>query len=699
MIQALRPYGRLGMTRRELAKRMGIKKKQKDRFFQALDSLIRQNRIVERNGRLYPMEELKLVPGEVVKVSGTFGFARPDGRDADVFIPGKLLGGAMPGDRVLLRLSKGRKGDLEEGEVFQIVEEVNRPFSGVLQLEGGVYAVLPDRVARFPIPVIRGGLGDARPGDKVLAELASRGERHSEHTVRIVESFGSALSAASCSLSVLAGLDIPTVFPDDALAEAHRKAEDGIHPREVEARLDLRRELIFTIDGADSKDLDDAISLTRMESGWELGVHIADVSHYVAAGSALDQEAFRRGCSVYYADSVIPMLPEDLSNGICSLNPGEDRLAFSALIRLDGAGRMTGYRFVKSVIRSRVKGVYEELNALLEEPEKHPGLRGKYAEIWDQLLEMVELAKLLMANRTAEGKMELASVESKITLNDRGEPIEISPRERGFCERMIEEFMLQANEAAATLAGEKHLPFVYRVHDQPDPERLEQFYQVLNRLGISYRQPGKENLSQGLADILGQVEGTSYAGVVSSLILRSMAKAKYAAENTGHFGLSMTYYAHFTSPIRRYPDLTIHRILSAWLSGGKLENLIRRYTPFAASSADRSSQRELAAQQAERDCQDCYKASYMARFIGQEFEGVVTGCTPHGAYVQLPNTCEGLVRLADFPPGDWGFDGQIAFLNATGRDRIQLGDPVTVRVLSASVSSGQVDFQLTEIKS
>ena len=695
ILNTLKPFRKLGLTRRSIAKKLGINKGTRAKFDAALAALTEQDKLLLRGDRYLPMDEKQVHPGEIIKVSGTFGFARPQGWDRDVFVPGRFLQGAIPGDKVTLRVMKSsRKDGLEEGEVLRVVQTSDRPFPGVLQAEDGVYTVAPDVGMRLPLPVIKGGLAGAKPGDKVMVTMVHRGERHSDHTVQVVSSLGCSSDPAACSLAVLARLDVPIPFPAEALEQAEAIAASAeIHPKELAARLDLRDQIIFTIDGADSKDLDDAISLTRKGAGWELGVHIADVSHYVTAGSPLDEEALIRGTSVYYADQVVPMLPHQLSNGICSLNPGEDRLTFSAFIQLDETGNRTGYRFAKSVIHSRVKGVYGELNALTDGSEDAQ-LTAKYAGVWEQVTQMRELAQLLMAKRLAGGKMVLGSTESKIIIGEDGAVADITVRERGFFEELIEEFMLQANEAAACFAIEKGMPFIYRVHEDPNPEKLEQLYELLERLGVRFARPAGDDLSGALSQILREVEGGAYHAIINTLVLRSMAKAKYSSGHSGHFGLKLENYAHFTSPIRRYPDLAIHRIMSSVLSGAKPENLHRRYSAFAHKAAERSTAREIAAVTAERDCTACYKASYMRRFLGEELDGVVSGCIGRGLYVQLQNTCEGMVQLADFPPGDWNFDGVIDFIDQTGGKHIRLGDRVRIRVLAADVSSGRVDFAL-----
>lgn len=691
----LRKQKKTAISLSELAKKSGVGKKDRDALTEFLARLESENKLIGQNGRYTLVENLGLVPATVIKVNDTFGFAKPDTSEKDVFVPGRLLLGAMPGDKVLLRVKRSA-GSLPEGEIYKIVQESGQRFSGTLKADGDRYSILPDHYVKFPIRLAKHSCAGMHDGDKILATLIHQGTRHDEHVAIAITSFGDSNKAAACCASILAANDIYAEFPLEVQEQARAiAAGHGIHPKELAARIDLRDQIIFTMDGADTKDIDDAVSLEKNDKGWLLGVHIADVSYYVTHKTPLDSEAFARGTSVYYADSVVPMLPKELSNGICSLNPNEDRLAFSCIAQLDHDAKIEHYEFQKTVIRSRVKGVYHEINDILAN-KATPAILEKYADVLDMLAEMEILAAQLTKNRLNRGGMDLESVESKITVGADGSPTDVKPRVQGLSEKMIEEFMLTANECAARLAIKEKLPFIYRVHDHPAPDKLAQLFEVLTKLGVSFKPPKGKVTSEALGLILKQVKDSGAQGIVNTLILRSMAKAKYSDQNIGHFGLALDDYTHFTSPIRRYPDLTVHRVLSAFVTGMRRDNIAKRFGTFTAQSASRSTDREIAAMTAERDCENAYKAEYMLRFVGESFEGMISSVTQFGIYVRLANTVEGLVRIQSLPRGDWQFDGSIAFVDTLSGKKLQWGDAVTVTVASCDVSAGHVDFEMSK---
>ncbi|MDF3006122.1 MAG: ribonuclease, partial [Oscillospiraceae bacterium] len=401
------------------------------------------------------------------------------------------------------------------------------------------------------------------------------------------------------------------------------------------------------------------------------------------------------GTSVYFADSVVPMLPPALSNGACSLNPQADRLAFSALLKLDHDGALTDFRFVKTVIRSRVKGVYAEVNRILT-GEQDTALDEKYGEVKPQLIEMAKLAKLLQKQRTKRGSLALTSLESKIKVDENGVAVDVLPRVQGEAERLIEELMLTANEAAATLALEQQLPFVFRVHETPAPEKLAMLKELLDTVGLPSGKvlPGVRPVV--LSDILLRAQQTPYAVLINSAILRAMQKARYNEINLGHYGLALANYTHFTSPIRRYPDLAIHRILSGFVKGEPVAKLQKRFGSFAASASKQSSEAEVNAMGVERSCEDCYKAEYMSRHIGERFTGTVISAAAHGVYVQLENTVDGLVRTESLGEGML-YDGRMQYATADGKRRVRVGDQIAVIVAAAEVSTGRIDFALAEL--
>ena len=674
-----------------IALRSGSVRKEEGRYY-----LVRKPTLAQGPG--------KVLTGKLVRLKPTFGFVQVEekGETRDIFVPGSKLKGALPGDTVQLSVIKEQNGHEESGEVLKILEMGSPLYAGVVHRFGSQYTVTLPGAWDGELPLREAH--EAEEGDRVLVEIIRRGDSHRDYWARLVKRYGDGDKAENCAASILEAAGIIPDFPEDVLSEAKFLSGRGILPEELEGRMDLRDEDIFTIDGAESKDLDDAISISARPDGFTLGVHIADVSHYVTAGSALDREAFRRGTSVYYADKVVPMLPPELSNGICSLNPGEDRLAFSALMELDATGKLTQFRFVKSVIRSRVKGVYSEVNRLLQ-GEDSPELKEKYQSVLRLLPDLHRLYTLREKMRFERGVPEIDSSECKLMIGPDGRCVGVALRERGEAEKMIEEFMLLANEDAATLGRGMNLPFVYRVHEKPDGEKIEQLRQVLLAIGEDPGELGGEVPASRLRDILLAAADKPYRSMLHRQVLRSMMKAKYDPRPLGHYGLVLDNYAHFTSPIRRYPDLSIHRIMTAalgaveegekgWtLSGPARGRLDKQFTTFASQSAAHSSETEVQAAEAERDCEDCYKAEYMKGRLGEVFDGVISGVTAYGFYVELPDGVEGLVRLEALPEGEYTFDGVMTLIGPGVQYRV--GDGAKVQCVRADVSSGQVDFVLT----
>lgn len=696
LTEILRRAGDRGASRRELNALVRLRPKNRGRLESAIRSLERQGQIVDTGDRLYLSQHCPGRDAVVTRLNRTYGFARftdtPDSSPAqEVFIPGRYFLGALPGDTVRI-IPLPQRGDKPEGKIVRILQEGDSTFTATLLRENGEWLLRPDRMMRYDFPVSAREADKAREGDKVLCRVTHRGTSHAEHQFCILQSYGDAQTAVHCAQAILDLNGISVSFSPEAEAEAERLCRFGITESDLKNRLDLRDACIFTIDSADSKDLDDAVSLEKTSSGYELSVHIADVSHYVRAGSALDEAAFHRGTSIYFADRVVPMLPRALSNGICSLNPGEDRLAFSCRMQFDRQGNLLHSEFHKSVIRSRVKGVYREINALLDGTAS-PEIGQKYAPMADMLADMKELAGILSGNRMRRGAPEIDTTECRILLDAHSHAVGVEPRARGISETMIEEFMLAANESAARFARTRGLPFVYRVHEPPAPDRLEQLRTVLEALGLPCAAI-REGVPAGvLADLLRQTRGTPVYSIVNQNVLRSMAKAKYLERPIGHYGLVLEDYAHFTSPIRRYPDLSIHRILTDALNGRSVSVLMSRYAAFAAESARQSSATELTAMQLERECDGCYLAEYMRDHRGETFDGILSSLAPQGIYVELPNGIEGLVPVSNLPEGDYDFSGPIECVNHATGQRWRIGDRVRVLCVQADVPSGNIDFQ------
>jgi ribonuclease R len=682
-----------GLSFRELSTLCRVSPKKLSAFRDCLRQMEKDGSVVRQRARYRYIDKSKLRAAVVSKVHQNFGFATFTDDATEVFIPGKYFAGALPGDTVLVSPIPSR-GNSPEGEVVRIVKEGKSEFTGILLQEKGIWFVRPDDMFSFELPVSGVKEAHASPGDKVLCAIVKRGESHAEHTAKVLRTYGTSESAAHCAQAIIDISGVPQEFPEAVLTQARRCEKRGILPEDLEGRRDLRDEIIFTIDGADSKDLDDAISIDKTEEGWLLGVHIADVSHYVTAGSPLDEEAFSRGTSIYFADRVIPMLPPELSNGICSLNPGEDRLAFSCFMRLSPEGALIGYDFAKTVIRSRVKGVYREVNAILGKQESEE-VRKKYDGLFEKIFWMEQLADLLLARRQQRGSPEIDTSESYIVLDENSRAVDILPRSRGKSERIIEEFMLSANEAAATFARRRGLPFVYRVHEPPQEGKLEGLRETLRALGLPSNKIKPGMPASVLSDLLRAADGKSIDRIINTIVLRSMSKAKYFEEPLGHYGLALENYAQFTSPIRRYPDLTIHRILSEALTGLSAERMNKRFLKEAVRSARQSSATELTAMTLERDCEDCYKAEYMRLHIGESFQGVISSIASFGIYVELPNTVEGLVKTDSLPGGPYTFDGLIAMRGPDGAS-YRIGDSIRITCTGVDVSAGNIDFSIAE---
>ena len=553
---------------------------------------------------------------------------------------------------------------------------------------------VPDDCPAISMQMMRDCEGGAKDGDKVAVEILQRGNRQEDHRVGVAMRFGSSDEAKRCAKALLYAQDIRSRFPDKVREEAKKLENAEVSEKDTEGRMDLRALPIFTIDSAETKDIDDAISLTKTpEGGFELGVHIADVSNYVKPGSELDNEAFNRATSVYYADQVVPMLPKQLSNGICSLNEGVLRLAFSCLMHLDKDGNLIDYRFVKSVIRSRVKGVYSEINALLA-GSADDELKGKYHEVLSQLPAMKELYGHRARLRKERGCMDIESGEVKLILDEDGHCIDVKKRTSGESEAMIEEFMLLANQCAAHFARVKQIPFVYRVHEEPNAEKLERLHTLLQACGINDHFAKDVPTPKELSAILEGVRGGPYEQIINTGMLRCMSKAVYEEKPKGHYGLVLKDYAHFTSPIRRYPDLAIHRIMTAQLKGMDKDTMVLRYSDFAEKASKQSSEREIIAMQIERKAEDCYKAEYARRHLGECYEGRISGVTQRGLFIELDNGVEGFVPASSLTPSGTMLTEGIRLSDPVSGKNWSLGDTMMITIVRADVNLGKIDFEV-----
>lgn len=686
--------GEKGIYIKDIERKLRLNKNNFKKFNSIMKKLENSLYIYIIKGQVYSIDRNAFLKLPITKLSNNFAFCEDDNHK--YYIQGRLLKGAMLGDLCLIKPLNSSGGDTSEGEVVKIIQYAKKNYSGTVVSFASGIGVIPDTMNRFVFKVKFGLEKGAKVGDKVSFTIYKYANSHFDHIAEIVKVFGDSEKASVCCYAILDDNGIKKRFDKETLEESKSIYEKGITKNDIDKRLDLRNQNIFTIDAKESKDLDDAIYIYKTDDCYKLSVHIADVSHYIKRGSVIDNEAFDRATSVYYADSVIPMLPKEISNGICSLSEKEDRLAFSCFMDISFNGKLLGFEFKKTIINSKVKGVYSEINSILDKTCSKDIL-DKYKDVLGQIDILNELTDILIKRKELKGGLDIISEECKIIVDENKDPIDIVKRIRGKSERIIEECMILANESCATLGRKLDIPFIYRVHEKPKNSKIESLISLLKILNVPIPKNGlqDEDVSQKVfSDILNSVNGTSLSKVVNINVLRTMAKARYDVDPTGHYGLVLKNYSHFTSPIRRYPDLAVHRIMSDVLQGTEIEKIKKKYKKFVVVSSKHSSFKEVSASDCERQCEESYKAQYMRQFIGDTFKGVISGVVGMGVYVELDNTIEGLVRIEDFKDGYYVLQDNIKYVDTIRGDELFIGKEVEVILTNVNVALGQIDFTM-----
>lgn len=681
------------MKVKEIAAVLQIPREQRDELKEILDALVEEGKVALSKRGKYSKGHAEHYKGIFQANSRGFGFVAPEDGGEDVFISEDNMLGAFQGDEVEYIITAAPSGRRREGKIVRILSHTVRKIVGLYEKSRNFGFVRPDNQRYLnDIYIPSGKEMGAMTGHKVVVELTSYGGEHAKPEGRIIEIIGHINDPGTDILSIVMDYGIRTEFPEKVLNQAVRVGKE-VSEADCAGRKDLRDWQMVTIDGEDAKDLDDAVSLTMEGENYVLGVHIADVTNYVQERSALDREALERGTSVYLADRVIPMLPQKLSNGICSLNAGENRLALSCIMKISKTGEIVDHEIAETVICVDRRMSYSGVQKILQSDEQ--ALK-ENEEFVPMILQMKELSDLIRERRGRRGSIDFDFPETKILLDENGKPVEIRPYERNDATKIIEDFMLMANETVAEEYFWRELPFLYRTHEVPDEEKIRKLSTFINNFGyhIHVRNEVKPKEIQKL---LGKVEGTPEEDLISRLALRSMKRARYTTENTGHFGLAAKYYTHFTSPIRRYPDLQIHRIIKENLRGRLNENRISHYEEILPEVARKCSERERSAEEAEREVTKMKKAEYMRARIGEEYDGVISGVTKWGIYVELPNTVEGLVHVADMKDDHYEFSEQEYELYGrhTGKT-YKLGQRIRVRVADADKVQRTVNFEIIE---
>ena len=681
------------MKIKELCIVLGVTKQDRPVLERILLELQEEGKIELSKRGKYSKAESKNVTGVFTAHQRGFGFVTVEGETEDIFIPGDKVNGAMHMDTVEIAVLPTTSGKRKEGAVLKVIERGMKHVVCTYEASENFGFAVPDNT-RFgsDIFIPKGKSMGAVAGHKVVVEVTSYGKKDKKPEGRVVEIIGHINDPGTDILSIVKAYDMPVEFSEKIMHQVENVAKE-VSDADMAGRMDLRDWTMVTIDGEDAKDLDDAVSLFMDGDNYVLGVHIADVSNYVQEHSALDVEALKRGTSVYLVDRVIPMLPHALSNGICSLNEAQNRLTLSCIMTINPKGEVIDHKIAETVIRTNRRMTYTNVKKILE--DKDPEVMEEYKELVPMFEKMAELASILRKRRMKRGSIDFDFPETKVILNDKGEPIDIKPYDRNVATKLIEDFMLIANETVASHFFWQEIPFVYRTHENPDTEKIHKLSTFINNFGYSLHIGADEVHPKELQKLLEKIEGTDEEALISRLTLRSMKQARYTTACTGHFGLAASYYCHFTSPIRRYPDLQIHRIIKETLRGRMNAKRIEHYEGILDEVAKQSSQMERRADEAERETIKLKKCEYMAKHIGEEFEGVISGVTEWGFFVELPNTVEGLVRVTELKDDFYQFyEDTYELVGEATNKRYKLGQKVKVVVESTDKLMRTIDFAL-----
>ena len=695
----IRSEAYIPMKRRDLRVMMDVPQEDRPAFEELLQQLIDEGHVFEtRKGKLASPKDLQMATGSFIGHARGFGFVTPDEGGEDVFIPASETMGAMQKDKVLYKvLHKAEKGKKADGVIVKILERGQQRIVGTFEAsnKGFGFVVADDKKIPKDIFISKSYTKGAVSGHKVVVEIIDYGEDRRNPEGKVIEILGHVNDPGVDILSVIRRYELAVEFPEEVYAEIEG-LETEVKEEDKIGREDIRDWLTITIDGEDAKDLDDAVTMKKLGNGnYELGVHIADVSHYVREYTELDKEAYARATSVYLVDRVIPMLPHKLSNGICSLNPRVDRLALSCIMEIDRKGDVVAHRIAETVINSDYRMTYTAVREILEDGT--PELLEQYREIVPMLEEMEELRQILGNKRRKRGSVNFDLPESKIILDENGKPVDIKPYERSISTNMIEEFMLVCNETIAENSFWQEMPFMYRSHQEPDEDKMEKMEQFLRGFGYHLRKKDGEIHPREIQKVLREAEGKPEEHIITRMVLRSMMQARYTAENGGHFGLAAKYYCHFTSPIRRYPDLEIHRMIKKMLHGELDEKASAKYRQKMPDWAKHCSKQERVAEDAERDTDTLKKVEFMADKVGEIYEGIISGVTGWGLYVELPNTIEGMVALNQMDDDFYEFDDKnMLVYGKRTKKSYRLGDRVTVYVSKVDRMMGTIDFMFED---